>query len=109
MLKNIHIKRFTKDPSAQGCIEPEDRSWQLVIDAKGFPHLYVRVKLADEGDTGGVTHGFLALDDMLPEGTTVEDIMTSEFGGKLTPEEEAEEHAKYMTDIEAGKRPPCPR
>jgi hypothetical protein len=107
MLKNIHIKRFAKDPTAQGCIEPEDRSWQLVIDAKGFPHLYVRVKL--EEDDGAFSHGMLALDDMLPEGTTVEDIMTGEFGGRLTPKEEAEEHAKYMADIEAGKRPPCPR
>ena len=106
-MQNVHIKRFAKDPTAQGCIEPEDRSWQLVLDAKGFPHLYVRVTLEEDGD--GMSHGFLALDDMLPEGTTVEDLMTSEFGGKLTPEEEAKEFAKYKADMDAGKRPPCPR
>lgn len=106
-MQNIHIKRFAKDPTAQGCLEPEDRSWQLVIDAKGFPHLYVRVKLEEENGTS--SHGMLALDDMLPEGTTVEDLMTGEFGGKLTPEEDAVEYAKYTADVEAGRRPPCPR
>jgi hypothetical protein len=106
-MQPIHVKRIQNDPTIQGVIEPEDRSWQVVVDPKGFPHLYVRVKL--EHANGATSHGMLALDDMLVEGTTVEGLMTGSFGGELSPEEADAAYEQYKRDCEDGKRPPCPR
>jgi hypothetical protein len=107
-VQNIHIKRFAKDPTAQGCIEPEDRSWQLVIDAEGFPHLYVRVTFTEED--GRLQHGLLALDDMLPEKVTIKGLMTEiDNSGPLSPEEADAAYAEYVAACAAGTRPPCPR
>lgn len=106
MLKNISIGRFDDDPQAQGVIRPEDGRWQLVIDRDGYPHLYVQVNVEDEGKT---VKGLLCLDDMLPEGLSIRDIMDGgAFGGKLSPEEEAEAHREYESDRKA-RGIPCPR
>jgi len=105
-MQNIHIRRNVRD-QVQGVIEPEDRSWQLVLDAKGIPHLYVRCVI--KFDDGKTTHGMFAIDDALPDGMTVEDIMTGgAFGGELTPDEEAVAYAEYVQACKDGKRPPCP-
>lgn len=103
----IHVKRFQNDPTCQGSVEPEDRSWQVVIDDKGFPHLYVRVKV--EENDGAISHGMLALDDMLPEGTTIEHLMTDAVALKTTPEESDAAYEVFKAQCEAGTRPPCPR
>jgi hypothetical protein len=105
-MQNIHIRRNVRD-QVQGVIEPEDRSWQVVLDAKGIPHLYVRCVI--KSDDGATMHGMFAIDDVLPEGMTIEDIMTGgAFEGELTPDEEAKAHAEYVQACKDGKRPPCP-
>lgn len=104
-MQSIHVKRDIGKKS--GYIEPEDRSWQLVIDEEGIPHLYVRVTL-DDGD-GTTRHGMLLVDDFLHADTTIKGLMTEcIFGGTLSPEEEAAAYAEYKAQCEAGKRPPCP-
>lgn len=100
-MQNITIGRYEADPEAQGVIKPEDGRWQLVIDKDGYPHLYVQVKATDK-DTG-----MLAIEDMLIEKLTIRDLMDGgEFGGELSPEEEAE----YLASDEWKTRNiPCPR
>lgn len=103
---DIKIGRFTKDPEAQGVVRPDDGSWQLVIDKDGFPHLYLRVKLDHEA--GEPETGLLCVEDLLPEHSKIRDLMSSSFGGKLTPEEEQAAHDALATDRE-GSGIPCPR
>ena len=105
-LNNITIGRLN-DSDAQGVIRPEDGSWQLVIDSEGFPHLYIRVKIAQEGSEP--TTGLLALDDMLIGQMSIKDLMSGgEFGGELGPEEIEEAHAAYERMREENPVP-CPR
>lgn len=107
-MQDITIGRFDKDPEAQGVIRPKDGSWQLVIDKEGYPHLYIRCALEKEAPEDPDS-GLLCVEDMLaPEGTTIPDLMKSVFGGKLSPEEEAEAHAAYLKSREASGIP-CPR
>lgn len=98
-MQDIHIKRYSEhDPECQGCIEPEDRSWQLLIDKEGFPHLIVRTNVED--DEGKVVHGYVSLDELLPpEMGGVKDVMLSTFGGDADPSD--------VEDFEF--RGPCPR
>ena len=104
---NIKVERYKANPEAQGVVRPKDNSWQLVIDREGYPHLYVRCKLEDAGD-GKPGTGMLCIEDMLIEKMTIPDLMKSEFGGKLTPEEEQEAHAEFLARKEATGIP-CPR
>lgn len=106
-MQSISIGRFDQDPQAQGVIRPEDNSWQLVLDKEGFPHLYIRCQLEDAGD-GKPGTGFLCIEDMLPDGTTIPDLMKSTFGGKLPPEEEEKAHSEFLARKEATGIP-CPR
>jgi hypothetical protein len=106
-MQSISIGRFEGDPQAQGVIRPEDNSWQLVLDKDGFPHLYIRCKLEDDG-TGKPGVGMLCLEDMLHDNTTIPDLMKSTFGGKLSEAEEAKAHEEYLVRKEATGIP-CPR
>jgi hypothetical protein len=106
-MQNITIGRYDNDPEAQGCIKPEDGRWQLVIDKDGYPHLYVESTL--EEDDGTKVKGMFLVEDMLPEGMTVRDLMDGGcFGGKLSPEEEAEAQLEYEKS-RAVSGIPCPR
>lgn len=106
-LPNISITRYDADPTAQGVVRPDTDRWQLVIDRDGYPHLYIQVNVED--DEGKPTKGLLCLDDMLPEGMTLRDLMDGgSFGGRLSPEEEEEAYREHLARVEAEKRP-CPR
>lgn len=106
-LPNIKIDRYETDPTAQGVVRPDHDRWQLVIDKDGYPHLYLEVHV--EKGEGNLAKGLLCLDDMLPEGMSIRDLMDGgAFGGSLTPEEEDAASKKYAAKIEAEKRP-CPR
>ncbi len=105
-MQNILIGRYDKDPEAQGLIKPEDGQWQLVIDKEGYPHLYVEATI--EGEDGSTSKGLFLVEDMLPDGMTVKDIMKSTFGGKLSPEEEVQAQVEFeKRRAETGI--PCPR
>lgn len=106
-MQSITIGRYDSDPEAQGVIKPEDGRWQLVIDKDGFPHLYVEVDVED--DDGQVVKGMFNIDDMLHGFTTVREIMEGgTFGGKLSPEDEAEAFAEFQ-ERKAKHAIPCPR
>jgi hypothetical protein len=80
-MQNISIRRCS-GPDAnlyQGVVEPVDGSWRLFLDKEGFPHLVVRTKVEVDG---AIVDGFINLDAVLPEGSTVKDIMLSTFGGE---------------------------
>jgi len=107
-MQDITVGRFDADPTAQGVIRPKDDSWQLVIDAEGYPRLYIRCNLEQESPDDP-TSGFLCIEDLLPpEFGGIPDIMKSSFGGKLTVEEQDDAHSEYMQRVEETKRP-CPR
>lgn len=106
-MQNITIGRFESDPEAQGVIRPGDDSWQLVIDKEGYPHLFVRVKIEQEGEEP--TTGMFLLEHLLPDKLTVKSIMSEgSFGGALAPEEEEEAWQEYLQDKEE-RGLPCPR
>ena len=106
---NITVGRFREDPSAQGVIRPEDDSWQLVIDKDGYPHLHLRVNFEPEIIEGSEhSTGFLCIEDLLPHDCTIADLMKGHFGGKLSPEEEAEAIREY-TESRERTGIPCPR
>lgn len=108
-MQPITVGRFEDDLKAQGVIRPADDTWQLVIDAEGFPHLYVRCKLEQDTPEDPAS-GMVCVEDFFhPEmGLTIPDLMRSTFGGKLSPEEEDAAHAEYLAKMEATGRP-CPR
>jgi hypothetical protein len=106
---SIKVGRFEEDPEAQGVIRPEDESWQLVIDKEGYPHLYIKVQFEPElieGEEKG--EGLFCIEDMLPEGVTIPDLMKSKFGGKLSPDEEKKAFEAHMARKESTGIP-CPR
>lgn len=100
-MKDIHIKRYTNDPELQGCIEPEDRSWQLLIDKEGLPRLIIQTKVEEEDGT--VTHGYMAIEDLLPQDLDIPTLMKSTFGGALPPAEAEAMSATFQS------KAPCPR
>lgn len=104
---NITVGRFDQDPSAQGVVRPEDGSWQLVVDKNGFPHLYVRCQLEDDG-TGKAGAGMLCIEDLFEDDLTIPDIMKSTFGGKLSEDEERTAFQAYSARKERTGIP-CPR
>lgn len=61
-MQNIHIKRYepTQGTGFQGCIEPEDRSWVVFLDAAGRPTLWHRVE--GTGSEGKVEHAYAPSD-----------------------------------------------
>lgn len=107
ILPDIIISRFETDPTAQGVIKPANGSWQLVIDKEGYPHLYLQVKIED--DAGQPVLGMLCLDDMLPDGLSIQDLMSEGmFSERVSPAEEAEAFEEYSKDRQTRKIP-CPR
>jgi hypothetical protein len=106
-MQNITIGRFESDPEAQGVIRPEDDSWQLVIDKEGYPHLYVQSNIEEE-EGGPTVKGLFCLEDALPRGMSVKEIMLSTFGGKLSPEEEELAQKEYE-ESRTETRIPCAR
>lgn len=105
-MENITIGRYDRDPEAQGLIKPESGRWQLVIDKDGYPHLFVESNI--ENKDGTTSKGLFCLEDMLPEGMSVKDIMNSTFGGELTDDEELKAQKEYEASREATGIP-CPR
>ncbi len=106
---NITIGRLPEDPSIQTAIQPEDGSWQVLVDKEGIPHFYVRVHIEAGPDTGGKpTTGMFCIEDMLPEGETIRGLMEGAFGGALTPEEQAAA-AEDFARSRAETGIPCPR
>jgi len=100
---NIHVKRIHDDKTCQGVIEPEDRSWQLQIDAEGLPHLLIGVK-AESDEPGKILHGYMDIDTLLPADGKIADLMKSVFTGIPTQEEMEEMKREYAKD--PGR---CPR
>lgn len=101
-MQNIHIKRYNgSDEELEACIEPEDRSWQLLVDKSGCPRLIIQTKVED--DDGKIVHGYLAIEDLLPDDLDIPTLMKSTFGGRLPPEEEAKMEASFQS------KAPCPR
>lgn len=106
-MQNITVGRYDVDPEAQGVVKSEDGRWQVVIDKEGFPHLYVQVNVED--DDGKLVKGLFNVDDALPEGLTIRELMTEgSFGGKLPPEEEEEAMAEWL-ERKAKLGIPCPK
>jgi hypothetical protein len=97
-VENIRVRRI----GDQVFVEPDSKRWQLVNDAKGYPHLYLQVLVED--DDGQMVKGYFCLDHMLD--VTIKELMEEgNFGGKLSPEEEQEALAEFLADP---NRPPCP-
>jgi hypothetical protein len=105
-VEDIIVGRYDRDPQAQGVIRPKSGKWQLVIDNEGYPHLFVESNL--EGTNGETLKGMFCLEDLLPEGLKVKDIMNSTFRGALSPEKEEEVVREYLTSRMATGIP-CPR
>jgi hypothetical protein len=82
-VKNISIRRCSGQDADlyQGVIEPEDGSWRLFLDKEGFPHLVIRTNVED--DDGKIVNGYLNLDAVLPEGTSIKDLVQVERMGNL--------------------------
>lgn len=60
-MQNIHVRRVDVRPTLHGVIEPEDKSWMLVVTDKG-PELLIRTKL--ELETMKVEHGYINVRDV---------------------------------------------
>lgn len=103
---NIKIERFKNDTESQGSVTPAHGRWQLVIDKEGYPHLFVESNI--ENKDGTKSKGLFCIEDLLPEGMSIKDIMNSTFGGELSPEEELEAQKEYESSREATGIP-CPR
>lgn len=106
-MQNITIGRYDKDPEAQGVIEPADKSWQLVLDKDGFPHLYIRCQIEDIGD-GKPGCGMICVEHFMQPETSIRDLMQSVFSGKLTPDEEKAAAVEFV-DYNERHGIPCPR
>lgn len=94
-MQRITIGRLKEDPEVQGVVRPEDNSWQLVIDKEGFPHLWVRTNV--ELEKGKMGQGMMDIDDVLPEGMTIKELMQSSFHEPCEPPEGS------------GEGGPCPK
>lgn len=100
-MDDIHIQRYTNDSQVKGCIRPDSGAWQLLVDHDGTPHLLLRCQVED--DAGKVVPGWMALDDLLPEGLLIRDMMKSVFGGVPSEAELADLESSFQS------RAPCPK
>lgn len=105
-MQHITIGRFEADPSVQGVVEPNDKSWQLVIDAEGIPHLYILCQSEDEN--GAPVKGLICLEDFLVDKLSIKDLMQGTFAEKLSLEEEKQAYDEWVKDREE-RQIPCPR
>lgn len=103
-MQNITIGRFDKDPQAQGCIRPENGSWQLVLDKDGFPHLWIQVTLEEDGKP---IKGMLCLEDLLPPEQSVQTLMGG--GGVFEVPTQEEQDKAYAEYCNTEREIPCPR
>lgn len=98
-MQNISVTRFASHPRGyQGVLRPEDGRWQLILDAEGIPHLFVRVFVDDQP-------GWLNIEDLLPSHNEtgvplmISDLIDGVAGpSDLPPDEEAviaEEYALH--------------
>lgn len=104
-MNNIRIHRCTGEQAKQyqGYVEPEDGTWRLFVDHEGIPHLLIQTTV--ESDDGKTTHkGMISVDNLLPEGTTIKDVMNSTFGGAV---EDSEVSAEEFTAAELDFGPNC--
>jgi len=108
-MDDIHIERYQDDPQVKGCIKPSNEAWQLLVDHDGTPHLLIRCSIEKAVDDPTVTHGWMALDDLLPEGVNIRSLMTDVLEGHLSPEEEAEAEAELGNDEGTYSKGPCPK
>jgi len=60
------------------CVEPSggEPNWQLLIDRDGIPHLLLRCIVET---SEGLQYGWVAMDDFLPEGSGIRDILEGTF------------------------------
>ncbi len=103
-MQNITIGRFETDDTAQGAITPGDKSWQLVIDKDGYPHLYVRTSFDHEEQR---VAGLVLVEDWLPEGVTIRSLMEGETE-PCSPADEERGHAEWLARRDVNPVP-CPR
>lgn len=106
-MQNISIGRFDTDPEAQGVVKPADGRWQLVVDKDGYPHLYIQCNVKD--DTGQPTKGMFLIEELLPDGLSIRELMEGgEFEGGLAPEEEQAALDEWV-ERKARLGIPCPK
>lgn len=106
-MQNIHIRRPKGNPDLAAAIEPEDRSWLLAVDQDGVPHLWLRTSLGT-GEDGQVQHGYLNVEDVLPEEMCFKDLMRSEFTEPCTEAEADAAMAELERRRETRGGPCCP-
>lgn len=72
----LHISHYPNSPTWRSTVAPEDRSWILLIDVNGSPHLYLAAEAQDaEGQT--VTTYAPCVRAMLRDGAPVTDDATA--------------------------------
>ncbi len=105
-MQKIHVERFKNNPDCQGTIEPEDRRWKLVLDKDGVPELWLRTTFED--DNGKTQHGYVSLNEFLPEDLQPADILGGDVSEPLPPEGEEAAYADYVARCERLGGQSCP-
>jgi hypothetical protein len=105
-MEKVLIERWDDCANYLGRVRAESGRWEVLIDRENVPHLYVQTHLEPDEEDGEVIKGMFCVEDMLPEGWTVKDIMLSQFGGTLSDEErEAAEKEHEEKAAARGRRP----
>lgn len=74
---DLVIKEYEGSGEFAKAIEPANNpQWQLLIDHGGIPHLLLRCRVQMPR---GIQLGWVAMDDFLPEGSGVQDILEGTF------------------------------
>lgn len=76
-----------EDPEVQAVVQPENGRWKLVVDKDGYPHLYLEVKVVDDGE---LVKGLVCVDDLLPEGLSIRALQDEGAFDELSSEALAE-------------------
>lgn len=74
---------YPEDPETLAVVQPETGRWKLVVDKDGYPHLYLEVKVVDEGE---LVKGLVCVDDLLPEGLSIRSLQDEGAFEEPTPE-----------------------
>lgn len=91
-MENITVKRLPDHPQGhQAVITPDGGRWQLVIDAAGVPHLFLRVFV-------DAAPGWLGVDDLLPAGLSCADVIDGSAGEPCPPDEAVAAMAAYQSN-----------
>lgn len=104
-MEKVLIERYEDDKEALGCVRAESGRWELIVDKENVPHLYVQCDV--EADDGQTVKGMFCVEDMLPEGWSIADLMHegSRFEGRCSPEDEAAAAEEWRVRHE---KIPCP-